>query len=188
MAARRHTTGYDGGRHVMYRGNEQEGHGSGFAGVPSGHVDEWDEQVVVDYLDGRLAPESQGRGQTSSPGMPRLRRPRADPAKRGQVPARDLPRRSSGGSGVPGARRDPVPFAARRASAGRRAAALVEDMAPQDQAVAARDDRGGRASGSRRGLWRGPLGQRPLLGRPRDRHHLRRRGQGRGSRSDSQSI
>jgi anti-sigma factor RsiW len=57
VAARRHTTGYDGGRHVMYRGNEQEGHGSGFAGVPSGHVDEWDEQIVVDYLDGRLAPE-----------------------------------------------------------------------------------------------------------------------------------
>lgn len=41
----------------MYGSDEQEGYGSALSGAPSGHVDEWAE-LVVDYLDGRLGPET----------------------------------------------------------------------------------------------------------------------------------
>jgi len=42
---------------MMSRGNEQDSRGWAPAGAPSGHVDEWGE-LVVDYLDGRLASET----------------------------------------------------------------------------------------------------------------------------------
>ncbi|MFH0916888.1 MAG: zf-HC2 domain-containing protein [bacterium] len=41
----------------MSRGSEQEGRGWAPASAPSGHVDDWDE-LVVDYLNGRLASET----------------------------------------------------------------------------------------------------------------------------------
>lgn len=41
---------------MMFRGNEQDGRGWAPASAPPGHVDDWGE-LVVDYLDERLAPE-----------------------------------------------------------------------------------------------------------------------------------